>query len=153
MPDLADWEDLTAGKDCPFCAPRGERNEFSVLVKKLSASTLYLDREQTYLGRCALIYSKRHVTGLEHLSDTDYLEFMGDLRLAMKAIAAAVNPDQMNYASLGNSIPHLHYHIIPRYKTDPRWRVNPFGEAPKVTFDTEAEYDDLTDKIRAGLGG
>ncbi|MEZ0259507.1 MAG: HIT family protein [Alphaproteobacteria bacterium] len=151
MPAQSNWEDLTAGKDCPFCAPRGERNEFSLLVKKLSASTLYLDREQTYLGRCALIYSKRHVTGLELLTDAEYGEFMGDLRIAMKAIAAAVAPDQMNYASLGNSIPHLHYHIIPRYKTNPRWRVNPFADTPPVRFDTEAEYDALADKIRPGL--
>ena len=150
MTTNTNWEDLIAGKDCPFCAPREDRNEFSVLVKKLSVSALYLDREQTYLGRCALIYSK-HKTGLEHLTDAEYVEFMGDLRLSMKAIAAAVTPDQMNYASLGNAIPHLHYHIIPRFKTDPRWRVNPFGEAPPVRFASEAEYDALVEKIRAGL--
>jgi len=151
MSEKSNWEDLLAGKDCPFCAPREDRNEFSVLVKKLSASKLYLDRTQTYRGRCALIYSKRHVTGLELLGEADYLEFMDDLRRAMKAIAAAVNPDQMNYASLGNSIPHLHFHIIPRYKTDPRWRVNPFADTPEVKFSSEAEYDVLVDKIRAGL--
>lgn len=151
MPAQTNWEDLTAGKDCPFCAPREERNEFSVLVKKLSVSTLYLDREQTYRGRCALIYSKRHMTGLEFLSDAEYGEFMGDLRLSMKAIAAAVEPDQMNYASLGNAIPHLHYHIIPRYKTDPRWRVNPFADTPPVRFGSEGEYDELVEKIRRGL--
>jgi len=150
MTDKSNWENLLAGKDCPFCAPREDRNEFSVLVKKLSVSALYLDREQTYLGRCALIYSK-HKTGLEHLTDAEYGAFMGDLRRSMKAIAAAVMPDQMNYASLGNAIPHLHYHIIPRFKTDPRWRVNPFADTPPVRFASEAEYDGLVDKIRAGL--
>jgi diadenosine tetraphosphate (Ap4A) HIT family hydrolase len=27
----------------------------------------------------------------------------------------------MNIASLGNVVPHLHWHIIPRYRGDPRW--------------------------------
>jgi diadenosine tetraphosphate (Ap4A) HIT family hydrolase len=27
----------------------------------------------------------------------------------------------MNVESLGNVMPHLHWHVIPRYKTDPRW--------------------------------
>lgn len=27
----------------------------------------------------------------------------------------------MNYASLGNVVPHLHLHLVPRNRTDPRW--------------------------------
>ncbi len=151
MSEEPTWEDLLAGKGCPFCVPRGERNEFSVKVQALSVSTLYLDRSQLYRGYCALIFSARHATGLEQLSDDEYAQYTADLRRAMKAIAGAVKPDLMNYASLGNSIPHLHYHIIPRYKTDPRWRVNPFGNMTHTPLGSEAEYDELVAGIRAGL--
>ena len=27
----------------------------------------------------------------------------------------------MNYCSLGNVVPHLHWHLVPRYRSDPRW--------------------------------
>lgn len=151
MPEENTWEDLVAGRGCPFCAPRGERNEFSVRVKELSVSTLYLDRSQLYRGYCALIFKSRHATGLEQLSDDEYASFTADLRRAAKAISAAVKPDIMNYASLGNSIPHLHYHIIPRYKTDPRWRVNPFGNMTHTPLASEEEYDALVRKIKENL--
>lgn len=145
------WDDLVAGRGCPFCAPREEKNEFSVRVKELSVSTLYLDRSQQYLGYCTLIFGARHATGLEQLADGEYKNFTDDLRHAAKAIFAAVKPDLMNYATLGNSIPHLHYHIIPRFKTDSRWRVNPFGNRTHTPFASEEEYDALAEKIRENL--
>lgn len=145
------WDDLVVGEECPFCAPRGEKNEFSVRVKELSVSTLYLSRDQLYPGCCSLVFGARHVTGLEQLSDDEYKNYTGDLRRAAKAIFAAMKPDHMNYASLGNSIPHLHYHIIPRYKTDLRWRVNPFADMAHTPLASEGEYDALVAKIKANL--
>jgi diadenosine tetraphosphate (Ap4A) HIT family hydrolase len=32
-----------------------------------------------------------------------------------------VQPDHVNLESLGNVVPHLHWHIVPRYRSDPRW--------------------------------
>lgn len=33
----------------------------------------------------------------------------------------ALSPDHINIETLGNAMPHLHTHIIPRYRSDPRW--------------------------------
>ena len=30
-----------------------------------------------------------------------------------------MRPDKVNLASLGNMVPHLHWHVIPRWKNDP----------------------------------
>jgi diadenosine tetraphosphate (Ap4A) HIT family hydrolase len=38
------------------------------------------------------------------------------------ALARAFNPRKMNYEALGNSVPHLHWHLVPRYDTDPHPR-------------------------------
>ena len=40
---------------------------------------------------------------------------------AVTAIVAVCKPDHMNVESLGNVMPHLHWHVIPRYKRDGRW--------------------------------
>jgi len=32
-----------------------------------------------------------------------------------------LHPDKINLASLGNQVPHLHWHVIPRFKDDPHW--------------------------------
>ncbi len=38
------------------------------------------------------------------------------------AVARAFKPAKLNYEALGNGTPHLHWHLIPRYATDPHPR-------------------------------
>src|SRR5262245_39186442 len=111
----------SAPTSCPLCLPRPEYSDHWLLVAKLSSSTLYLDRNQTYRGHCQLIYDGAHIEGLESLSPEDFGRFTQDLHRAARAIAHVCQPDRMNYASLGNVVPHLHWHLVPRYKSDPRW--------------------------------
>ena len=106
---------------CPFCLPRQDNSRYWVKVASLPVSTLYLDRNQTYRGHCLLVFDRYHVEGLELLAADDYTRVMSDLRKAARAISAAHNPDLMNYASMGNVVRHLHWHIVPRYRSDPRW--------------------------------
>ncbi len=106
--------------ECPFCPPR-ENDAFMIEVASLTVSTLYLDRNQTYRGQCVLVFDPRHAEGLETLSSAEFSDLAQDLRVAARALTAVCKPDLMNYASLGNIIRHLHWHIVPRYKSDPRW--------------------------------
>lgn len=106
---------------CPLCAPRPENSPHWLKVCGLGVSTLYLDRNQTYRGHCQLVYDSRHVEGLEQLQPAEHAALMQDLRRAAQAITAVVRPDRMNYCSLGNVVPHLHWHLVPRYQSDPRW--------------------------------
>ena len=68
-----------------------------------------------------LVFDRRHVVGLEQLSAEEFGAYMEDFRRAAKATAGVCQPDLMNYASLGNVVPHLHWHLVPRYRSDPRW--------------------------------
>lgn len=119
---LPPFEDLLEGRGCPMCRPqRKDVNEFWMKVADLSISSLYLERNQTNRGYCILAFNPRHVNGIEHLPLDEHMAFMADLKKAADAVFAAVSPDHMNYATLGNVIPHLHIHIIPRYKGEERW--------------------------------
>ncbi len=49
-----------------------------------------------------------------------------------------LHPDKINLASLGNVAPHLHWHVIPRYRDDrhfpaPIWAVGSRESAPRRT--------------------
>jgi diadenosine tetraphosphate (Ap4A) HIT family hydrolase len=38
-----------------------------------------------------------------------------------QALRQTMNPDKINLASLGNMVPHLHWHVIPRFSDDPHF--------------------------------
>ena len=119
--DMTQWERLVRGTDCPFDAPRAKSNDHWEIVAPLEVSTLYLATNQTYRGQCLLILDLRHATRADELSAKEWAAFCADLHRAEAAIARTVRPDHMNIAALGNVVPHLHWHIVPRYRNDPRW--------------------------------
>ena len=137
--------------------PHPKDNDDLVFIAELSISTLFLYREQRFRGYCILSFSAWGATNMEALSDDEYTRFSQDLRTASKAIRAACDPDHMNYELLGNSNPHLHWHIVPRYKTDPRWGQPIWEGWPRNEFKinrytlTDLEYEELVNQIRAAL--
>ena len=125
-------------------------------VRALSIATLYLSREQTYRGSCVLIFDPRHVTRIDELSRAEWAAFADDLGVAERAIQRAVRPDHINLASLGSVIPHLHWHIIPRYEDDPRWGGpvwTTLAEEMPQTELPQVEYDRLVAAISRELDG
>jgi diadenosine tetraphosphate (Ap4A) HIT family hydrolase len=154
MAELPPWNDLIAGKGCPFCALPPEQNEYMIKIADLGVSTMYLERNQTYRGYCLVIFNKRHVTGIEHLTAEEHAQYSRDIKNAAEAISKTVQPDHMNYATLGNVMPHLHYHLIPRYKDDGRWGApvwtSKLAEMADKKLD-EAAYAALAGDIRRNL--
>ncbi|HEX6994544.1 MAG TPA: HIT family protein [Gammaproteobacteria bacterium] len=149
------WDDLASGRaKCPMDYPRPDYNEFVYFVKRLSASSLYLERNQTYRGHCVLICDLGHVTRIDQLSEEQWVAMARDLRAAESAIYRAFRPDHMNVESLGNVMPHLHWHIVPRYKNDGRWGApiwtTSLVEMPRKTLD-ESECSALASKIREAM--
>ena len=67
-----------------------------------------------------------------------------------------LRPDHINIESLGNVVPHLHWHIIPRYAGDPRWG-NPVWQVPLDTMPDHRLPDEerraLIDSLRRALTG
>jgi diadenosine tetraphosphate (Ap4A) HIT family hydrolase len=140
--------------DCPFDAPRPPSNTHWDLIATLSMSSLYLSTNQTYRGYSLLVFDPRHVTRFEHLSAPEWSAFSLDLHKATRAIDAVVRSDHMNVELLGNIIQHLHWHIVPRYRTDPRWGGPIWTTTPAELHHTSMpthERQDLITQIRAAL--
>ena len=140
------WDDLAKGHSCPFDRPRSGRNDYWDSVAELGISTLCLLKNQAYRGQCILIFDPRHVIRLDQLVPAEWDSFMGDLNRAIKAIFSICRPDHLNVASEGNVIPHLHWHIIPRYRSDPRW-----GAPITMTTAEEMAHETLPEEDRALL--
>lgn len=151
---LRDWDAAQSGADCPLCPPQEGLDAAWHRIASLRIGSLYLNRNQAFRGHSMLVFDARHETRLERLAPDEYSTLMGDLRVAAGAIVEVVSPDHVNYASLGNEVPHLHWHVIPRYKSDPRWRkaiwAGAAEEAP-VERISEDECEALATKIRNEL--
>lgn len=115
------WDDLAAGVGCPFDEPRAEPNDYWDTIARLRVSTLCLHWNQVCRGASVLIFDPRHVVRPDQLTLDEWRDFSSDAYRAVKALMSVCRPDHINVEILGSVIPHLHWHIIPRYKTDPRW--------------------------------
>ena len=115
------WDDWAAGRGCSFDAPRPEVTASWELVRSLTVSSWYLPFDQTYRGHGVLVFDSRHATRIDELTTAEWHAYAADLHRVSAAIVAACKPDHLNVASLGNVMPHLHWHVIPRYKKDGRW--------------------------------
>lgn len=120
MPDFCE--------NCVFCQRimSGEFKNHPCKVADLQVSTAILSSNQICRGYCELVYNRGHVTELFRLSTEERRLFCEDLNRLAEAIYDALRPHKLNYELLGNSVPHLHWHLIPRYlddNLDPHWPI------------------------------
>jgi diadenosine tetraphosphate (Ap4A) HIT family hydrolase len=104
---------------CGICAmiDRIKAGAFPDFLAELKSCYVILGDQQYYRGYCVL-FAKLHATEL-YLMPADAARLLFDeMRLVAEAIAAVVKPWKMNYECLGNSEPHVHWHLLPRYETD-----------------------------------
>jgi diadenosine tetraphosphate (Ap4A) HIT family hydrolase len=148
------WDQWAVGAECPFDSPRSQSNDHWDLIAPLTISSLYLSRNQTYRGHCLLVFDPRHAVRPDQLSSPEWTSFCNDLYTAQAAIMQTVRPDHLNVEILGNVVPHLHWHIVPRYRGDPRWggpiwttHVSEFPVTPLLAD----EQADLIQKLRDAL--
>jgi len=106
--------------ECPFCLKLAHLNSLSPeeLVWQFPHSIALLGPWQYYLGYCILV-ARRHASELNQLLESERIAYFNEMCLLAKAIEAAFQPRKLNYELLGNQVPHLHWHLFPRYDHDP----------------------------------
>lgn len=135
--------------DCPACSGRWPRPDHR--VGDLGVSVAYLNEDQFFPGWTVLVL-KRHATELYELSDEEQAALMNEVSDVARALAAAFDAVKVNYELLGNQIPHIHWHIVPRLASDPApggpaWLV-PHAPQPLEA----AELSERLARLHAHLG-
>jgi diadenosine tetraphosphate (Ap4A) HIT family hydrolase len=144
------WDALVLGEGCPLCSnvntPGGETNDFNIFIADMAMSRLVLDKNQYVKGYCELVCLK-HVREPYELPQDEQEQYFDDMMVAGMALEKVFGADKMNFQILGNAVPHLHCHIVPRYYGDaaPNHPIDPHAET--VTL-TPREYHDRVEKIR-----
>ena len=79
---------MTVNNDCMYCMEDERRNQLMIEIAQLEVSTVFLFKEQTYKGRCNVVY-KDHVKELFHLEEQELTSFMKDVKKVAEAIDKA----------------------------------------------------------------
>lgn len=106
--------------DCTICQKikniKNGSNPYFVF--ELPTGYIVLGDYQFYRGY-TLFLCKKCVNELHELLPSFRQQFLEDMSLVGEAVFKAFKPRKLNYELLGNTTPHLHWHLFPRYKNDP----------------------------------
>jgi len=105
---------------CPLCDKLSKLDELPAdqLVWQFPHSIAVLGPWQYYTGYCVLI-ARQHTTEIHLLPPDVRSAFLNEMVVLSQAIATTFQPRKMNCESLGNQVPHLHWHLFPRSVDDP----------------------------------
>ena len=102
---------------CPFCNISKDR-----IIKEFHYWLLIKDLYPVSKGH-SLIIPKRHITSLEDITSVEFYELLTVIKNTLKFLAATFNTNDFNIGMnlgkyAGQTIEHIHIHIIPRYPGD-----------------------------------
>jgi diadenosine tetraphosphate (Ap4A) HIT family hydrolase len=102
--------------DCRACG--GGWPPTDALIADVGPAKAYLHADQFFPGWTLLVLS-RHATELWELAPDERHALIDGVAELARALAAEYDATKMNYELLGNELPHIHWHLVPRRADDP----------------------------------
>jgi diadenosine tetraphosphate (Ap4A) HIT family hydrolase len=135
---------------CTACA--GSWPPVDHYIADCGLSRAYLAEDQFFTGWTILVL-KRHATELCDLTREERGQLIEEVNGLAVCLMKVFCPVKVNYGLLGNQLPHVHWHVIPRLADDPAprdpvWAVHHAAE--RLSADALAERIAI---IRAALDG
>jgi len=107
--------------------------------------------EPAHPGFCRVIWNA-HVREITDLSPDERSELMDAVWQVEAAVRAVMQPEKVNLASLGNVVPHLHWHVIPRFADDAQFPAPIWAAAQRQTAnETLAQRREKLPAVRAEI--
>ena len=103
---------------------------------------------RAFPGSCRVIV-RRHVAEMSDLEAAEAHRLMDTVLATERALRKALRPDKINLASLGNMVPHLHWHVIPRWRDDSHFPAPIWAAAQRSAAPHECG---AADDLRRALG-
>ena len=110
---------------CPLCSEDGGE-----LVVRLPACRVIRATEPGFPAFYRVIWNS-HVPEWTDLSEADQLGLMRVVNTVERTLRDLLHPTKINLASLGNVVPHLHWHVIARFDWDSHFPAPIWGPAQR----------------------
>lgn len=107
--------------DCVLCHPQKE----NVVWKNKELRVIQVD-DPLFPGYFRVIWNK-HIAEMSDLTDDERQLLEKVLLTVEKVVREQMQPDKINWAQFGNMVPHLHWHIIARYRDDSHFPESIWG--------------------------
>lgn len=131
---------------CPLCDAAGER-----VLWRDARCRVILAPEPDFPGFCRAIWDA-HVAELSDLADDERARLLEVVLATERALREVLAPDKVNLASLGNVVPHLHWHVVPRFRDDPCFPGSPWSPRRREPPTRDVDADALTAALERLLG-
>ncbi len=112
--------------ECLFCSLPAER----ILWQDDSCAIISADDED-YPGYLIVIWHG-HEKEMTDLTGDDQMCLLSVVSRTEAALRRLLNPDKINLASFGNKVPHIHWHVIPRFADDAHFPEAIWGERQRA---------------------
>jgi diadenosine tetraphosphate (Ap4A) HIT family hydrolase len=132
---------------CVLCEPKDE-----TLLWRDQRCRVILVGDADHPAFSRVVWHK-HVCEMTDLTKSQRGHLLNVVYGVEQTLRALLNPAKINLASFGNQVPHLHWHVIPRFEDDahfpdPVWAARKRAGTPHAV-DTEK----LIEALYARLGG
>lgn len=135
--------------ECFYCEDGEKRKSLMIEICRLKYSTVYLNRNQKYRGRC-VVKLNDHKTEYFQMDTEERNGYFAETAAVAKAIFELYHPDKINYATFGDLVPHVHIHVVPKYQNGADWG-RPFDDTQGKVVLEEAEYQEMVDALGAKI--
>jgi diadenosine tetraphosphate (Ap4A) HIT family hydrolase len=117
---------------CELCESTGGE-----LLHQAAQFRVVLVDDEHYPGFCRVIWQD-HIKEVTDLPELDRMLLMDVLWQVELVVREVMQPDKINLASFGNLVPHLHWHVIPRYADDTHFPQPIWGQEQRA-FQSQAQ--------------
>ena len=121
---------------CKACLGNWPRENY--FIADLGLSNAYLHEDQFFPGWTVVVL-KHHATELFHLAPTERIQLMEEVNLVATILSQVYEAKKINYELLGNQLPHIHWHVIPRLADDPA-PLEPVWQVPHSAVSLSVEH-------------
>jgi diadenosine tetraphosphate (Ap4A) HIT family hydrolase len=112
-----------------------------------------------YPGFCRVVWNT-HVREMTDLPGAHRRHLMNVVFAVEAAIRGLYRPDKINLASFGTLVPHLHWHVIPRFRDDRHFPqpifanpLRPAADQPRAEASSAALHDAIVQALAEDLSG
>jgi len=130
---------------CDLCESVGGR-----LVWRDVRCRVVLVEEPGYAGYCRVIWNA-HVREMTDLTEADRAHCLRVALAVETALREWLRPDKINLGSLGNVTPHLHWHVIARFRNDPHFPGSVWGAPLRPPLPVEKPRAEFLESLAATL--